>query len=185
MANDTPELDGPDATGLMRTHYLPFVLSDPASVHAFMLISASHYGRVRGSKVHAIDLLQLRGMAISEINRALRDETRGTSDQLIAAVAKMASYEALFGDRTICNTHMQGLTRMVSLRGGLPALGLDGFLERMILWVDSNTSHITGTRLYFDRSAFPPSSPSVAHPQPDPTRFASGGLSRSFPANGR
>jgi hypothetical protein len=73
MANDIPELDGPDATGLMRTHYLPFVLSDPASVHAFMLVSASHYGRVRGSKVHAIDLLQLRGMAISEINRALRD----------------------------------------------------------------------------------------------------------------
>lgn len=118
MATNVPELDGPDATGLAQSQYLPFVLSDPASVHAFMLVSASHYGRVRGSKVHAIDLLQLRGMAISEINRALRDETRGTSDQLIAAVAKMASYEALFGDRTICNTHMQGLTRMVSLRGG-------------------------------------------------------------------
>lgn len=178
MAVDIPDIDGPDATGLLRTHFFPFILTDPASVHAVMLIAASHYGRIRGSKSHTIDLLQLRGMAISEINRALAEEGRGTSDQLIAAVAKMASYEALFGDRSICNTHMQGLTRMVSLRGGLPALGLDGLLERLILWIDSNTSHITGNRLYFDKSAFPPSSALVTHPQPDPTRFAAGGLSR-------
>jgi hypothetical protein len=178
MAIDNPDLDGPGATGLLRSHFFPFVLTDPASVHAVMLVAASHFGRVRGSKAHTIDLLQLRGMAISEINSALADETRGTSDQLIAAVAEMASYEALFGDRSICNTHMQGLTRMISLRGGLPALGLDGLLERLVLWVDSNTSHITGTRLYFDKSAFPPSSAIVTHPRPDPARFTAGGLSR-------
>lgn len=178
MAVDVPDVDGPEATGLLRTTFFPFVLTDSASVHAVMLMAASHYGRVRGSKSHTIDLLQLRGMAIREINSALAEEGRGTSDQLIAAVAKMAAYEALFGDRSICNTHMQGLTRMVSLRGGLPALGLDGMLERLLLWIDSNTSHITGNRLYFDRSAFPPSSPQVVHPQPDPARFAAGGLSR-------
>jgi hypothetical protein len=178
MAIDNPDLDGPGATGLLRSQFFPFVLTDPASVHAVMLVAASHFGRVRGSKAHIIDLLQLRGMAISEINSALADETRGTSDQLIAAVAEMASYEALFGDRSICNTHMQGLTRMISLRGGLPALGLDGLLERLVLWVDSNTSHITGNRLYFDKSAFPPSSALVTHPRPDPARFTAGGLSR-------
>jgi hypothetical protein len=177
MAVDNPDIDGPDATGLLRTQFFPFMLSDPASVHAVMLVAASHFGRVRGSKAHTIDLLQLRGMAISEINSALADESRGTSDQLIAAVAEMASYEALFGDSSICRTHMVGLTRMVSLRGGLPALGLDGLMERLVLWIDSNTSHITKTRLYFDKRAFPPSSALVNHPQPDPARF-SGGLSR-------
>lgn len=178
IAVDNPDIDGPDATGLLRTQFFPFILSDPASVHAVMLVAASHFGRVRGSKAHTIDLLQLRGMAISEINSALADESRGTSDQLIAAVAEMASYEALFGDSSICRTHMVGLTRMVSLRGGLPALGLDGLLERLVLWIDSNTSHITGSRLYFDKRAFPPSSALVNHPQPDPARFTAGGLSR-------
>lgn len=178
MALDNPDIDGPDATGLLRTQFFPFILSDPASIHAVMLVAASHFGRVRGSKAHTIDLLQLRGMAISEINSALADESRGTSDQLIAAVAEMASYEALFGERSICITHMTGLTRMVSLRGGLPALGLEGLLERLVLWIDSNTSHITGTRLYFDERAFPPSSALVTHPQPDPARFTAGGLSR-------
>lgn len=117
-------------------------------------------------------------MAIREINGALEDPQRATSDQLIAAVAKMASYEALFGDRQIFNTHMTGLLRMVSLRGGLPALGLGGLLERILLWIDSNAAHITGSHIYFDRAAFPSS---AVHPRPDPHRFT-GGLPRQSPS---
>lgn len=178
MALDIPDLDGPDAKGLLRTVFFPFVLTDPAPLHAVMLMAASHYGNVRGSRSHTIDILQLRGMAIREINGALEDEVRATSDQMIAAVAKMACYEALFGDQNIFNTHMTGLLRMVSLRGGLPALGLDGLLERILLWIDSNAAHITGSHIYFDKAAFPSS---VRHPRPDPHRF-SGGLPRRPPA---
>jgi len=134
-------------------------------------MAASHYGNARGSRSHTIDLLQLRGMAIRAINRALEDPVRATSDQLIAAVAEMACYEAIFGDRTIFNTHMTGLLRMVSLRGGLPSLGLDGLLERILLWIDANAAHVTNSHIYFDRAAFPSS---FAHPQPDPRRFAGG-----------
>jgi len=175
LAVDIPDLDGPDAKGLLRTLFFPFILTDPAPLHAVMLMAASHYGNVRGSRAHTIDLLQLRGMAIREINDALADSQRATSDQLIAAVAKMASYEALFGDRQIFNTHMTGLLRMVSLRGGLPALGLGGLLERILLWIDSNAAHITHSHIYFDRAAFPSS---ARHPRPDPQRF-SGGLPHS------
>ena len=177
MALDIPDLDGPDAKGLLRTRFFPFCLTDPAPLHAVMLMAASHYGNVRGSRSHTIDILQLRGMAIREINGALEDPQRATSDQLIAAVAKMASYEALFGDRKIFNTHMTGLLRMVSLRGGLPALGLDGLLERILLWIDSNAAHITGSHIYFDKAAFPST---ANHPRPDPHRFA-GGLPRQPP----
>ena len=137
-------------------------------------MAVSHYNKVRGSRSNTIDVLQLRGMAIREINSALEDPQRATSDQLIAAVAKMASYEALFGDRQIFNTHMTGLLRMGSLRGGLPALGLGGLLERILLWIDSNAAHITGSHLYFDKAAFPSS---ARHPNPEPERFA-GGLTR-------
>lgn len=171
MAVDIPDLDGPDAKGLLRTRFFPFILTDRASLHAVMLMAASHYTNVKGPRSHSIDLLQLRGMAIREINDALEDPQRATSDQLIAAVAKMASYEALFGDQQIFNTHMTGLLRMVSLRGGLPALGLGGLLERILLWIDANASHITGAKIYFDSAAFPAS---ARHPRPDPQRFAGG-----------
>lgn len=146
-------------------------MTDPAPLHAVMLVAASHYSRMRGIRSHSIDLLQLRGMAIREINRALEDPVRATSDQMVAAVAEMARYEILFGDRKIFNTHMTALLRMVSLRGGLPGLGLDGLLERILLWIDANAAQITGSHLYFDRAAFPST---AQHPRPDLVRFAGG-----------
>lgn len=169
MAVDIPDLDAQEANGLLRARYFPFLFTDPAPLNAVMLVAASHYTDTRGPRSHTIDLLQLRGMAIREINGALEDHVRATSDQLIAAVAKMAMYEALFGDRSIFNTHMTGLLRMVSLRGGLPALGLEGLLERVLLWVDSNSAHITGSHIYFDKAAFPTA---AVHPRPDPARFS-------------
>lgn len=157
--------------GSWRTRFFPFCLTDPAPLHAVVLVAACQYGHIIGPRSHAIDCLQLRDMAISEINGALKEGSRATSDQLIVAVANMAAYEAVFGDRTIFNTHMTGLLRMVSLRGGLPALGLDGLLERFLLWIDSNASHITRSNPYFDRQTFPSR---AQHPRPDPQRFAGG-----------
>lgn len=88
--------------------------------------------------------------AIGEISAALVDDTQRATDRTIAIVAQMAAYEALFGDRKIYRTHMRGLTQIVRLRGGLPALGLDGLMERFLLWIDSNTSLITGFPLNFE-----------------------------------
>ena len=143
-------------------------MTDAASLHAVMLLAASHFSKVRGPRSHTIDLLQLRGMAIREINSALEDPRRATSDQLIAAVANMASYEALFGDREIFNTHMTGLMRLVTLRGGLPQLGLNRLLEHVLLWIDSNASYYVNKHVYFDKAAFPTN---ALHPRPDPQRF--------------
>jgi hypothetical protein len=164
MAVDIPDLDAAMTMGLLRARFFPFIMTDPASLHTTMLMAAMHYSRIRGSRSHAIDLLQLKGMAIREINRGLGDPRRATS------VAQMASFEALYGGRDIFNTHMTGLLRMVSLRGGLPALGLDGLLQRILLWIDSNATYALGTNVYFDRAAF---ATTAVHPRPDPTRFGS------------
>ena len=155
----------------MRTRFLPFVLTDVAPLHAVMLMATAHYGNNRGARSHTIDLLQLRGMAIREISTAMSDPARARSDQIIAAVAIMASFEALFGDRDIFNTHVTGLLRLVSLRGGLPALGLDGLLARILLWIDSNASHMANSHVYFDKAAFPST---AVHPTPDLRRFVGG-----------
>lgn len=130
------------------------------------------YTRSHKSGWPIIDNFQLREMALGEVHNALHDHVSGTSDQIIAAVAYLAAYEAICGDRALCDTHMQGVTRMVSLRGGLPALGLDGLLEKMLLWIDSNVAYVTKTRVYFDNSAFPPSRPNFTHPRPNFVRFA-------------
>jgi hypothetical protein len=127
-------------------------------------MAVSHYGKVQKLRLRTIDLLQLKDTAIQEINHALADDIRGTTDQLIAAVSIMAAYEALFGDQAIFHTHMQGLARMISLRSGLPALGLDGFLERIILWIGSDACYTAGSRLYFGGSIFQPLMSRATHP---------------------
>lgn len=169
VALNVPGLESPESSGLLRSRFIPFCRTDRAPLHAVVLMAASHYRNAHGAQSHTIDILQVREMAMAEVNNALQDSVRSISDQIIAAVAQLACYEALFGDRNIFNMHMTGVTRMVSLRGGLSALGVDGLLERILLWVDSNTAHITGSRVYFDRTLFPSN---VDHPRPDPRRFA-------------
>jgi hypothetical protein len=143
---------GTNTEGLLRLQVFSSILADPASLHAVILVASSHYIRAQGSNSDIIDLLQLSDMAIREIRSALVDDRRGTSDPLIAAVAYMASYEALFCSRTICETHMEGLTIMVNLRGGLSALGFEGLLENIVRCTDSNASSATGSRSHFGGS---------------------------------
>ncbi|KAK4895059.1 hypothetical protein LTR49_028323 [Elasticomyces elasticus] len=169
VALEAHNLDAADIRELLRARFLSFITTDAAPYYAVMLVATSHYERSRGAKAHVIDPLQLRGMAIREINRALRDSVRATSDHLIAAVAHLACFEALCCNRNAFNTHMTGLLRIVSMRGGLPTLGLNGWLERLLLWIDANATHLLGTRLYFDKAAFPTT---AVHPRPNARRFA-------------
>jgi hypothetical protein len=99
--------------------------------------------------LNSIGLTQLSSMAIAEVRLALTDESRMISDPLVAAIAHLASYEALFGTRTICTTHMEGLSALVSTRGGLAALGSDSQVKQIILWTVSNASgyHMSATIL--------------------------------------
>lgn len=168
MAVEIPDLDKSTIKQLLRTRFFPFVLTDPALLHAVMLVAAAYYHSVHGTRSHEIDLFHLRGMTIREINRALEDPARATSDHVLMAVAKMATYEALYGDKAIFNTHMTGLIRMISLRGGLPSLGLDGLLVRILLWIDVNTTNLARVNCYFDPEAF--TSP-FAHPKATPEQF--------------
>lgn len=174
MNVDLPETD-PSSRQLLRTTFMDVVLSDRASLHALLLVAGAHWNKVRPQQQHRISLLQLRGLAIQEINGALTDHRiggRATSDQLLAAVGKMATYELLFGQRETFHTHMTGLQRMVSLRGGLQALGRNGLLERILLWIDSNAMAITrASSLYFPPAAF---SSTTGHPRPNQRLFLLG-----------
>ena len=144
-------------------------MSDPTLLHTVMLLSASHCSSVRGPDVHAIDMIALRGWAIRGINQCLADRTRVASDELATAVLHMAWYEAISGDYETYSTHMFGLRQLVEHRGGLRAMGLNGLLEKMLLWIDSNGRYVLGfDHVFFPRSMF---TSDYSHPSPDPQAF--------------
>lgn len=149
MAVDIPVIDQPGNRGLMRSKWFPFALSEPSTFLVVMLLATTHYIKARNSPIGAPDILQMKQRTLHSINHAISDPCRVNSDQLLGAVAKMASYEAIFGDQKTYHIHMSGLLKMLRRRGGLSTLGLNGLLARMFLWIDFNASYLHNGPLYF------------------------------------
>ena len=144
-------------------------MTDSCLFLVIMLKAASHYTSIQQQhnspdlKLSLPNLLDLRCEALQSINQAIGMQHRDgvLSDALIGAVTKMASYEASFGDLDNYTVHMQALSKIVHLRGGLERLGLDGLLRRIVAWVDRKGVLLYGTMLYFPEkstpaTAFPP-----------------------------
>ena len=168
IAVEIADLDGPNEKGLIRKNWFPTMMQEAAPMYAVLLMSASHYAIVNPKGAALIDLLHLKARALAEINKTLADPKRGISDAMLAAVAKVAAYEAIFGDSATFTAHMKGLKMMLKMRGGYSTLGLNGLIERMILWIDLNAAHITGLERHLD-GAF---ETKVSFAAPDPFHFA-------------
>jgi hypothetical protein len=73
----------------------------------------------------------------------------------------MAAFEAVYGESNVYHIHMAAVARMVHARGGLATLGLNGFLARLVVFIDTNCAAIMGRngRLYMteysDSASFP------------------------------
>lgn len=170
MAVDIPELDLPGNHGLLRTSWFPLVMTEPALFSVILLLAGSHYVSLQGDLgTTKIDLLGLRYEAVSLINQKLEAQPPNfVHDALIGAIAKMASYEAMFGTVGNYNIHMQGLARAIKLRGGLTSLGLNGLLHRIVLWIDQNAAFLHGSELYFLLDTTVSGEPL---PEPNPGQF--------------
>lgn len=170
MAVDIPELDLPGNHGLLRTRWFPLVMTEPALFSVIMLLAASHSASLQGDTGRQrANLLALRYEAVSSINLSLEVQQLGTvGDALVGAIAKMASYEAMFGSLEDYHIHMQGLTRVISLRGGFTSLGLNGLLHRIVIWIDRNAAFLHGSAMYFPIDAFVLGKP---FPDPNPGHF--------------
>lgn len=169
IAVDIPNIDSLTERGLLRKQWFPLCMTEPAVFYAVMLMAASHFAIMNVAMAQSINLMLLKGRAIQAINHALQDPVRSTSDSVIGAVMKMAAYEAIFGDTVAYKAHMSGLQKMILLRGGLPTLGMNGLLERMVLWIDCNASQLLGCDWTFDKRLFPTT---VSHPPADLLHFA-------------
>ncbi|KAL1297377.1 hypothetical protein AAFC00_004917 [Neodothiora populina] len=142
---------------LLRTRWMPFIMTDAALLHATLLVAASLYESRPNHRTHTIDLLQLKGMTIRAINDSLEDPIKSGSDQLIAAILAMVHFEAFWGEdqAEAYKFHMLGLVHLVRIRGGLAQLGLDGLLTRIILSVDYHAARKNGSEPFFARESSP------------------------------
>lgn len=160
MAVDIPEIDGPHDHGLLRKLWFPFIMNQEAPFAVVLLLSASREAAA-GGQTAKLELLRLRVQAVKCLQRALDDLQDTDSDHVIAAAAKFASYEAMYGENQSYNAHMKGLQKLINMRGGIKSLGLGGLLLRMVIWIDRNGAYMTGNKRFFTTDAEENEEPSI------------------------
>lgn len=115
LALPIPELDDNSPRPLLRTVWLPMVMQNPAIFQVIVLFAAAHYATyAEPTHWHAFhaEILSLKQTALRGLlsdlqlaNTPRQDKRRGSKklssqdeECLIAAMAKMACYESIFGD---------------------------------------------------------------------------------------
>lgn len=143
-AKEVLQCDDNFTKNLLRVVWVPFVTSDVALLHAVLLFASSLFRSSMTTHAQVVDFDKLSKMAFQAMNESL-----SAKDSMLATMATMAQYEAFWQDRVACSKHMSALRQFVTLRGGLPALGLNGLLERMLRAIDCQTAHAIGLERSF------------------------------------
>ncbi|RYP48726.1 hypothetical protein DL768_005446 [Monosporascus sp. mg162] len=126
---------------------------DNAATHAFMAnVAAMHNSLANWADTTTIDFHRLQ--AVKSINERLNLEGKNidtpVSDGLVVAVALLVNIESYIGSLAAAAAHMNGLKRMVELRGGL----LEGFdysslMQRSLAWADFSYATAANKPLVF------------------------------------
>jgi len=157
MAVDVPELDL-GMPGLLRESWFRFVLADPTAFHTVILLAASSYVSLNGTTKDVPNLVHLKQQAVHAVLTDLQDQDRLDTDHLVSAVVKLACHEAIYGTYSTYEVHMKAVLMLLTRRGGLGTLGLNGLLKRICLWVESNAAflHNSPRQFFLGESLIPP-----------------------------
>lgn len=158
MMPDVPFLNAGSGKGLLRSSLIPFLVSEPISLQALTVFVAPFYGQARGAQPShdLIDTLMLRGLALSSINHALAESepSQILNDHVIVAIAVLGYHEFVVGERLTAKQHLSAVHKMVNMRGGLQTMGLDGLLERLLVWMDLHMSHLDEVKPVYKTNSF-------------------------------
>ncbi|KAH6884390.1 hypothetical protein B0T10DRAFT_130463 [Thelonectria olida] len=120
-----PELNNAiDCTGTSVSIWVQYMLVDEAYFHCTIALSISAMNNLLCEKEDATDAMRHLSRTFRIINERLTGN-RAVSDETIAAVVGMAQYDRHQGEYSRGCIHIQGLRRMVALRGGITKLASD------------------------------------------------------------
>ncbi|KAL7921928.1 hypothetical protein ACQKWADRAFT_109117 [Trichoderma austrokoningii] len=169
MAVNIPELDQPGNAGLLRSRWFRMATNETSTFQVILLLAAGNFVSVKNGVAaeQGFNMHQLKGDAIRSLNYAMNSEIKATSDSIIGAVAKLASFEAMHGLEADFRLHMEQTMKLVNMRGGLNNLGLGGLLRRMLIWIDVNGNFLYQTPRYWPGENFDGSVDSISEPNPE------------------
>ncbi|KAL7938424.1 hypothetical protein V8C35DRAFT_292056 [Trichoderma chlorosporum] len=117
-----------------RMYWLPFIVSDTGLL-AGVLLSACRNLTINDRQGPVdCDYAQVATMykveCIRSINAAIDADRCSVSDASVAKALMLCTDEALCKNVTASLQHYDGMSRMIQLKGGMPSLGVGGFLGK-------------------------------------------------------
>ncbi|KAI0815961.1 tachykinin family protein [Xylaria sp. FL0064] len=112
----------------MRDVWLPLDLSNAASFNAIMAHSAAHLARMQGFPV-SNDAVRFKVEAVGIVQLWARDPALALSDDTIAAILRLLSFERYWGSEVEWRIHHNGLLQIIEARGGITTLESNWRLE--------------------------------------------------------
>ncbi|EXA29321.1 hypothetical protein FOVG_19180 [Fusarium oxysporum f. sp. pisi HDV247] len=112
----------------MREVWLPLDLSNAASFNALMALSAAHLSRMQGFSQSKL-ALEFKSEAVNIVQLWMQDPERAVSDDVLAAILRLLTYERYWGTEGEWIIHHRGLMNLVEAHGGIETLSSNWRLE--------------------------------------------------------
>ncbi|KAI0423157.1 tachykinin family protein [Xylaria grammica] len=112
----------------MRDVWFPLDLSNAASFNAIMAHSAAHLARMQGFPV-SNEAVRFKVEAVGIVQFWARDPALALSDDTIAAILRLLSFERYWGSEVEWRIHHNGLLQIIEARGGITTLQSNWRLE--------------------------------------------------------
>ncbi|MCJ1403859.1 hypothetical protein MMC11_007082 [Xylographa trunciseda] len=132
-----------------RTHFnksFKFMISDSAVLHSSLAVASMHSDFCQGHRRLTYRTVLHRGEAIRLVNEMLQDKTRAISDEMVACMVRLSTFESFSGDHQGWRSHADGLVEIVRRRRGLQSLD---YVERQCNEIDVMGAMVDGTRPRF------------------------------------
>ncbi|KAJ5029038.1 hypothetical protein J3E73DRAFT_366406 [Bipolaris maydis] len=112
----------------------PLALNDPALFHVSLQTASLDLDLKAQNGVENSELLMADSIAL--VRRRVEDQSLACRDETIDSVVTLAAIEFGKGNTTVSSMHIEGVKKMVQIRGGIHALKLTSPLTaRMVAWV--------------------------------------------------
>ncbi|KAH7351269.1 hypothetical protein BKA65DRAFT_255223 [Rhexocercosporidium sp. MPI-PUGE-AT-0058] len=126
-------------TNPTTTYFVPLVLTDAVLFHATLQLSMLRCEK-KAAEWRNVDSASLQGECIRLLRERVEVENdgfgKGVCDQTISAVVALAAFEHERDNLRMLRMHMDGLKRMVDIRGGLNAIRqTNAMVANSVFWI--------------------------------------------------
>ncbi|KAI6779227.1 uncharacterized protein J7T54_007754 [Emericellopsis cladophorae] len=126
----------------------PALASNPALLHSVCFFAQAFHDTSKKSSLSPLAQTHLT-MALVYLQKSLVDSVAATSEATMSTVVSLATAAAILGDLDSLQKHVDGLSRMIELRGGLDTLEPGNFIVLKATRLDFGLAMATGAHLRF------------------------------------